>query len=88
MGSMLSEKKFSSIRMARKDDEFFEAAMENAIRMAKMDPEGFKQSCLEAQQVDSQIRLVRFYPVYKGETEAHALKRKLAEERIQAREND
>ena len=40
-------------------DEFFEAAMENAIHMAKTDPEGFKQSCLEAQQVDSQIRLAK-----------------------------
>lgn len=31
----------------------------------------------------SEIKLVRYYPVYKGETEAKALKRKLDEEAIE-----
>ena len=62
-------------------DEFFEAAVRDSISKAKTDPEGFKQSCIEAQRLpDSDIRLVRYYPVYKGESEAQALKRKLAEE--------
>ena len=62
-------------------DEFFQAAVSDAIRKAEADPEGYKKSCIEAQELtESDIRLVRFYPVYKGETEAQAYKRKLAEE--------
>ena len=62
-------------------DEFFQAAVLDAIRKAEADPEGYKQSCMEAQEsAESDIRLVRYYPVYKGETEAQAYKRKLAEE--------
>ena len=68
-------------------DEFFEAAVRDAIHRAKTDPEGFKKSCMEFwQTAEDEIRLVRYYPVYKGETEAKALRRKLAEEKRQAGE--
>ena len=62
-------------------DEFFQAAVLESIRKAEADPEGYRRSCMEAQEsTESNIKLVRFYPVYKGETEAQAYKRKLAEE--------
>ena len=63
------------------EDEFFEAAVLYAIRRAEAAPESFRRECLEA--IDSaeyEIRLIRHYPVYIGETEAQAYKRKLAEE--------
>ena len=70
-------------------DEFFQAAVLDAIRKAEADPEGYKQSCIEAQEpTESVIRLVRYYPVYKGETEAQAYKRKLAEEATENRGTD
>lgn len=64
-------------------DEFFESAVEDALRRAKSDPEGLqkdKKEILEHPELRLQMRVVRSYPVYKGETEAQALKRKLAEE--------
>lgn len=62
-------------------DEFMETALLDAIHRAKTDPEGYRKSCMEAQQAaGDDIRLVRYYPVYKGETEAQAYRRKLAEE--------
>ena len=62
-------------------DEFFEAAILENMHMAETNPEGFKRNCMEAHESsEPEIRLVRFYPVYKGETEAHAYKRALAEE--------
>lgn len=65
-------------------DEFMEAALRNAIHRAKTDPEGYRKSCMEIQQsANDDIRLVRYYPVYKGETEAQAYKRKLAEEKAE-----
>lgn len=68
-------------------DEFMEAALRDAIYRAKTDPEGYRKSCMEIQQAgDDDIRLVRCYPVYKGETEAQAYRRKLAEE--EANKND
>ena len=70
-------------------DELFEAAIKYALHRAKTDPEGIKKSCAEAAEAsDSDIRLIRIYPVYKGETEAQALKRKLAEEAAENNEND
>ena len=70
-------------------DELFEAAIKYALHKAKTDPEGFKKSCTEAAEAsDSEIRLIRIYPVYKGETEAQALKRKLAEEAIENSKDD
>ena len=64
-------------------DEFFESAVEDALRRAESDPEGLqkdKKEILEHPELGLQMRVVRSYPVYKGETEAQALKRKLAEE--------
>lgn len=65
-------------------DEFFEEAVTWSIDMAENDPEGFKKLRDEMRarsDADYEIRLVRYYPVYKGETEAMALKRILAEEK-------
>ena len=65
-------------------DEFMEAALRDGIRRAKTDPESYRKSCMEIQQkAHDDIRLVRYYPVYKGETEAQAYRRKLAEEKAQ-----
>ena len=65
-------------------DEFFQAAVRDAIRRAKEDPEGLKKDCLElSKTADQEIRLIRCYPVHKGETEAQARKQKLAEEALQ-----
>ena len=62
-------------------DELFEAAFLNGIREAKADPEGFKQKCRECDQDSAaDVRLVRCYPVFQGETDAQAYRRKLAEE--------
>ena len=68
-------------------DEFFEEAVSWTIEMAENDPEGFKKLRDEMRarsDADYEIRLVRYYPVYKGETEAMALKRTLAEEKRMA----
>ena len=66
-------------------DEFMGIALRDGIHRAKTDPEGFRKSRMEIQQAsDDDIRLVRYYPVYKGETEAQAYKRKLKEEKAQA----
>ena len=66
-------------------DEFFEATIEARLRKAETDSEGcnsqHQEHVLQAELAG--IHLVRFYPVFKGETEAQALKRKLAEELIQ-----
>ena len=60
-------------------DEFAEAAVRHFIDREKSDPEGLRKD-MEEMEKDSEIRLIRCYPVYKGETEAQALKRTLAEE--------
>ena len=66
-------------------DEFMEAVLRNAIHYAETDPEGFKKKMLASQQnADDEIRLVRCYPVYKGETQAQACRRKLREEEEEA----
>ena len=67
-------------------DEFFESALLDWIRRAKADPEGVKARMEEmkrCEKADEEITLVRDYPVYLGETEAQARKRKLAEEAVQ-----
>ena len=62
-------------------DEFCEFAVLDALHRAQTDPEGYKQSCLKAQEASkADIRLIRYYPVYKCETETQAYRRKLAEE--------
>ena len=69
------------------EDEFFQFIISDAIRRAEEDPEGYKQQCREAlEESEYEVRLVRYYPVYKGETEAQAYKRKLAEESAEKRE--
>ena len=60
-------------------DEFAEAAAKHFIEREKSDPEGLRKD-IEEMEKDSEICLIRCYPVYKGETEAQALKRTLAEE--------
>lgn len=60
-------------------DEFFAAAVQSALN----DPEGTKEACREMAENPENylpINLVRFYPVYRDETEAQAKRRKLAEE--------
>ena len=80
------EKKLELERAAAKccmtPDEFFEASIEAGLRKVKTDSEGSDRQYREQPQETERvgIRLVRFYPVFKGETEAQALKRKLAEE--------
>ena len=66
-------------------DEFMEAAVENAIQRAKIDPDNLRKD-IEESEKDSEIKLVRYYPVYKGETEAQARKRTLLEEAEEAGE--
>ena len=66
-------------------DEFMEAAVENAIQRAKIDPDNLRKD-IEESEKDSEIRLIRYYPVYKGETEAQARKRTLLEEAEEAEE--
>ena len=64
-------------------DEYFEAAVRYCMDLSRQDPEVFNKIRDEMQAIkedEYKIRLVRMYPVYKGETEAQALKRKLAEE--------
>lgn len=64
-------------------DEFFEAAVENGLREADADPNRYvkgRKERVQQTEHDKGIRLVRFYPVFRDETEAQALKRKLAEE--------
>lgn len=62
-------------------DEFFEEALKYAVRLAGEELEEFTKSCLEAEQSsDIDIKEIRHYPVFKGETEALALDRKLQEE--------
>lgn len=81
------EKKLELERAAAKccmtPDEFFEAAVEAGLREADADPDRYGQARKERiRQAEHEmgIRLIRFYPVFKGETEAQALKRKLTEE--------
>lgn len=72
-------------------DEFLEAAVTDALRRADSDPEGLKRDRKEIEEhpeLGLQIHLVRYYPVFKGETEAQALKRKLAEEAAREKEGD
>lgn len=72
-------------------DEFLEEAVTDALRRAGTDPEGLKRDRKEIEEHPKsglQIHLVRYYPVFKGETEAQALKRKLAEEAAQEKEGD
>lgn len=83
------EKKLELERAAAKccmtPDEFFEATIEARLRKAETDSEGCNSQHQEhvLQAEPAGIHLVRFYPVFKGETEAQALKRKLAEESIE-----
>ena len=65
-------------------DEFFQAAVLDVIRRAKDDPEGLKQDIMEnCKAPATEIQLIRCYPVYRGETEAQAYKRKLTEEAVE-----
>ena len=64
-------------------DEFFQSAVADAIRRAERDPEGLRREWEEIEdglESGMTIQLVRCYPVYQGETEAQALRRKLKEE--------
>ena len=64
-------------------DEFFQEAVRYWINLVENDPEGGRKAAEEARNLkeeDVGVRLIRYYPVYKGETEARALKRTLAEE--------
>lgn len=64
-------------------DEFFESAVRYWVDFLKADPEGARKAAEEAKNLkeeDERIRLIRYYPVYNGETEVQALKRTLAEE--------
>jgi len=88
--SMPWEKKLEFDRVCAKceltPNEFFEAAVTDAIRRAESDADGLRNDCKELEEhpeLGLQIQLVRFYPVFKGETKAQALKRKLAEESIE-----
>ncbi len=69
----------SQLRLTR--DELFEEALKYSIRQAEEDSVGFKQKFIELEQGnDIDIKQIRSYPVYKGETERQALARKLQEE--------
>ena len=72
-------------------DEFLEAAVTDVLGRAKTDPEGLKRDRKEIEEhpeQELQMHLVRYYPVFKGETEAQALKRKLAEEAARKKEEE
>ena len=65
-------------------NEFFEALVRSYGDLERKDPEEFNKMRNEMRALNEEeceIRLARIYPVYKGETEAQALKRKLAEEK-------
>lgn len=69
-------------------EELFETMVTYYANLAKNDPERLKKVRDEVCALkgeDCEIHLVRNYPVYKGETEALALKRKLAEEKTEER---
>ena len=64
-------------------DEFFESALLDWIRRAKADADGVKaqmEAMLPCKETGEEIALVRDYPVYLGETEVQARKRKMEEE--------
>ena len=64
-------------------DEFFRKALCCLNEWALSEPEGVKKAAEEIKDLkeeEADIRLIRYYPVYRWETEAQALKRKLAEE--------
>ena len=72
-------------------DEFVEAAVTDVLRRVETDPEGLKRDRKEIEEHPEQglqMHLVRYYPVFKGDTEAQALKRILAEEAAQNENNE
>lgn len=79
---MPQEKKDKLEEIARENemtvDEFFQAAVLSAIEHPKEAAATIRRE--QDSDEDCDIRLVRKYPVYKGETEAQARKRAIAEE--------
>ena len=62
-------------------DEFYEEALKEIIRRTEENPEGYKEYLRDSlKNNESDTEVVRYYPVYQGETEAQALDRKLKEE--------
>ena len=70
-------------------DEFFQIAILNEIHSAEADQSGYHQHIIgNSKGVKSDVKLIRYYPVFKGETEAQARKRKFAEEMGMEKETD
>ena len=61
-------------------DDYLICIVETALKQARFDPERPQEELIKKAERESGIQLVRYYPVYKGETEEQAYKRKLAEE--------
>lgn len=81
---MPPEVKANFERIARENEmtpsEFFEASLLSAIEHPTETAAAIRRECEQHPDEDFGIRLARKYPVYKGETEAQAHKRTIAEE--------
>ena len=58
-------------------DEYLVDIVESALKQVRFDPEHPKEDLIQKAERGSGIQLVRYYPVYKGETEEQAYLRKL-----------
>ena len=61
-------------------DEYLVDIVESALKQVRFDPERPQEELIQKAERESGIRLVRYYPVYKGETEEQAFLRKLEQE--------
>lgn len=61
-------------------DEYLVGTIEKAMGQVRFDLEQQQEGLIQKAEKESGIRLVRYYPVYKGETEEQAYLRKLEQE--------
>ena len=61
-------------------DDFLVGIVETALNQAHFDQERPQEELIKKAEWESGIQLVRYYPVYKGETEEQAYLRKLGQE--------
>ena len=69
-------------------NEYCCAAVEDALRMVEQDPEGFEKARKESKGDSLGIRLIRFYPVHQGETQAQARKKAMEQENHEDHDDD
>lgn len=61
-------------------NEYCCVVIENAIKWAEQDPEGFEKERKESKGDNLGIQVIRSYPVHRGETEAQARKKAMEQE--------